>query len=362
MHPETTVPLTEEFVHGAVELERTAAGVLPHRLPAWARRQFPDPQLMTSEAQPAGVRVVFRGAVRRVELVVVSTRQNVPGVPPRPLGVYDLRLDGELVAMTTADDGHVVFSGLPGRDGLVEIWLPNAEKTELVAVHVDAEVTPVVDDRPRWLHHGSSLSQGSNAASPSTTWPVLAAAATGHRLTNLGFGGGMLLDASTARVLRDLQADVLSVEIGINVVNSDAMRMRAFTPAVHGFLDTLREGHPTTPLLVLTPFHCGIHEQTPGPGSFDLEALAEGVVKFVATGEPGPGRLTLATVREELERIVAQRRVEDPALHLVDGLAVFGAADEGEHPLPDNLHLDGASHELVGRRFVPHLAAVAQTS
>ena len=61
------IPLTEQFVHGALELERTARGTLPHRLSAWARRQFPDPQLLTSEAQPAGVRVVFRGAVTSVE-------------------------------------------------------------------------------------------------------------------------------------------------------------------------------------------------------------------------------------------------------------------------------------------------------
>ena len=43
------------------------------------------------------------------------------------------------------------------------------------------------------------------------------------------------------------------------------MRRRAFTPAVHGFLDTIREGHPDTPLLVVSPILCPIHEDTPGP-------------------------------------------------------------------------------------------------
>lgn len=43
------------------------------------------------------------------------------------------------------------------------------------------------------------------------------------------------------------------------------MRLRAFGPAVHGFLDTLREGHPTTPLLVISPIYCPLHENTPGP-------------------------------------------------------------------------------------------------
>ncbi len=349
------LPLTEQFVRGAVELETTTTGVLPHRLPAWARRQFPDPQLMTSEAQPSGVRIAFRGSATGVELRVVATRQSYPGVPPRPLGVYDLRIDGDLVGLTTADEGRVVFTGLPAREKLVEIWLPHHEQTELVSCRVEGSAEPVLDGRPVWVHHGSSLSQGSNAASPSTTWPAVAAALTGHQLLNLGFGGGALVDASTARVLRDLPADVLSVELGINVVNADAMRMRAFTPAVHGFLDTVREGHPTTPLVVVTPLHCALHEETPGPGAFDLQALAGGTVRFTATGTPEPGRLTLSTARAELARIVAQRQADDPNLHLVDGLELFGAADEAEHPLPDALHLDAASHLLVGERFAAHL-------
>ena len=53
--------------------------------------------------------------------------------------------------------------------------------------------------------------------------------------------------------MRDTPADLISVKIGINLVNTDLMRLRAFGPAVHGFLDTIREGHPSTPLLVVSP-------------------------------------------------------------------------------------------------------------
>ena len=67
--------------------------------------------------------------------------------------------------------------------------------------------------------------------------------------------------------MRDTPADLISVKIGINLVNPDLMRLRAFGPAVHGFLDTIRDGHPTTPLLVVSPMLCPIHEDTPGPGA-----------------------------------------------------------------------------------------------
>ncbi|MCI4066053.1 hypothetical protein MRQ36_27295 [Micromonospora sp. R77] len=162
--------------------------------------------------------------------------------------------------------GTVRFAGLPDRVKDVDIWLPHHERTELVALRTDAPVVPVPDRGRRvWLHHGSSISQGSNATSPTATGPVVAAALGGVDLVNLGFGGSALLDPFTARAMRDTRADLISVKIGINLVNTDLMGLPAFTPAVHGFLDTIRDGHPTTPLLVVSPIYCPIHEDTPVP-------------------------------------------------------------------------------------------------
>ena len=101
-------------------------------------------------------------------------------------------------------------------------------------------------------------------------------------LVNLGLGGSALLDPFTARAMRDTPADLISVKIGINLVNTDLMRLRAFAPAVHGFLDTIREGHPTTPLLVVSPIYCPIHEDTPGPAALGPRARS-------ATGGCGSG-------------------------------------------------------------------------
>jgi hypothetical protein len=160
-----------------------------------------------------------------------------------------------------------------------------------------------------------------------------------------------MLDSFVARTLRDHPADLLSVKIGINLTNADVMRMRAFTPAVHGFLDTIRDGHPTTPLLVISPVLCPIHEDTPGPGAVDL---SDGTMRFRATGDPADvaaGRLCLRTIREELARIVGRRAVDDPHLHLLDGRTLYGEPDAVEHPLPDRLHPDAATHRLMGERF-----------
>ncbi|MFD4790766.1 GDSL-type esterase/lipase family protein [Streptomyces sp. NPDC058459] len=371
----TTTPLSAALVRGALELEPTERGLLPHRLPARARAQCADPQLHMAESQPSGVRLVFRTRATAIELDTVPTKRAYLGAPPRPDGVYDLLVDGRpagsasvtggdtlTVDMTTGAAeltpgpvGTARFGGLSAGDKGVEIWLPHNEMTELVALRTDAPVEPVpASGRPVWLHHGSSISHGSDAASPTGVWPAGAASLGGVELINLGLSGSALLDPFTARALRDTPADLISVKLGINLVNTDLMRLRAFGPAVHGFLDTVREGHPDTPLLVVSPILCPLHEDTPGPTVPDLSALSEGRLAFRAAGDPAEvtqGRLTLGVIREELARIVAERSADDPHLHLLDGRELYGEADFAELPLPDGLHPDGAAHRRIGERF-----------
>ncbi|SNT11993.1 Lysophospholipase L1 [Streptosporangium subroseum] len=370
-----TAPVIADLLHGALDLQETAHGVLPHRLPARARAQCADGQLAMAEAQPSGVRLVFRTRATIVELDTLPTKRVYVGAPPRPDGVYDLLVDGRLAGQATVTGGNTLtidmttgtaehrpgpagtlrFTGLPDRVKDVEIWLPHDETTELIALRADAPIEPAPDrGRKVWLHHGSSISQGSDAASPTTTWPALAASLGGVELINLGLSGSALLDPFTARALRDTPADLISLKIGINLVNTDLMRLRAFAPAVHGFLDTIREGHPTTPLLVASPIYCPIHEDTPGPSAPDFTDFGTGRLRFRAMGDPAErasGKLTLGVIRDELARIVEQRAAEDPNLHYLDGRDLYGEADSAELPLPDELHPDAATHRRIGERF-----------
>ncbi|TCR19389.1 GDSL-type esterase/lipase family protein [Streptomyces sp. BK205] len=370
-----TTPVTADLLRGALDLERTELGVLPHRLPARARAQNTDEQLAMAESQPAGVRLVFRTRATVVKLESLPTKRTYVGAPPRPHGLYDLVVDGRPAGQGSVLDGNVItvdmtagtselrpgppgtvrFDGLSGEVKDVEIWLPHNETTELIALRTDAPVEPAPPaDRRVWLHHGSSISHGSDAASPSRTWPAVAATLGGVELINLGLAGSALLDPFTARAVRDTPADVISLKIGINIVNHDLMRLRAFGPAVHGFLDTVREGHPDTPLLVVSPILCPIHEETPGPCFPDFSEIGEGRFRFRTMGDPAEratGKLTLQVIREELARIVKQRAAEDPRLHYLDGRELYGEPDAADLPLPDDLHPDAATHRLMGERF-----------
>ncbi|NUU15986.1 lipase [Cellulomonas humilata] len=353
---------------------------LPHRLPAWTRPQFPDDFMAMVEAQPSGVRLRLRTAARSVRLDVQVLRVAVDPAPPAEPQPYDVLVDGVVVPQPSAvasAAGVFLLEPLtgttatkPGPAGVVdlalggdgtverdvEIWLPPGETTRLVALTTDAPVSaPVPVREPRWVHHGSSISHGAGAASALGAWPMVAARAAGLDLVNLGFSGNAVLDPFVARAVRDQPADVITLKLGINVVNHDAIHLRAFAPAVHGFLDTVRDGHPTTPLVVISPLLCPLVETTPGPTSLDP---ADPSV-FRTTGQPSEvadGKLTLTVIRSALRSIVEARG--DSALTYVDGTTLYGWPDWDDLPMRDQMHPDADAHRLIGTRFAAVLRAL----
>ncbi|MEG3636715.1 GDSL-type esterase/lipase family protein [Micromonospora palythoicola] len=369
------MPVPSDLLRGLAETEVTPRGIRPHRLPAWVRQQFPDGQLLAMESQPSGVRLVFRTAASTLDLVTHPTRITYLGAE-RPRGRIDVYVDGVLAlrdplgggdrVKVDLTSGQSVFhpgsahttrvSGLPAGRHRIEVWLPHNESVELVDLRSDAPIEPDDATLPLWVHHGSSISHGSNAVAPSETWPAVAARRAGVELRNLGLGGSAFVDPFLARVIRDAPADYISVKLGINVVNLDGMRLRTFVPAVHGFLDTIRDGHPDVPLLLISPLFCGIHEDTPGPGAIDPDSIGTDQVRFVATGTPGDvalGRLTLQVIRREL-RSLAERRAADKNLHYLDGTTLYGPADAVDLPLPDGLHPSPEAHQRIGTRFAEY--------
>jgi hypothetical protein len=167
----------------------------------------------------------------------------------------------------------------------------------------------------------------------------------GLHLLNLGLAGSAHLDPFAARTIREEQASLITLKPGINVVNGATLRARTFAPAVHGFLDTIREHQPGTPIVVLSPIACPVHEDTPGPMDPVGFARASGVART-----PGDGQLTLRDIREVLSSICDSRARLDPNLHYLDGLQLFGEDDV--HHLPDGLHPDATGQQLIGDRFV----------
>lgn len=354
-------------IRGALDLERTDAGLLPWRLPAWTRPQYPHERMAEAVAQSSGVRLAFRTAATALELEILTSAWHYPGDTEPDTGAVDLVIDGAYAGSAAApvgnvrhesepgvtgrfvagEPGRVRFGGLPDGEKDVELWLPQQTRTELVALWADAGVSPPrATGRRRWVHHGSSISHCHEAASPTGTWPVVAAALGGVDVLNLGFGGNAHLDPYVARTIRDQPADLISLKLGINVVNGASLRQRTFVPAVHGFVDLIRDGHPETPLLLISPVICPAAEEVPGPTSTDLSRPEP----THAHGDPADvaaGALTLTVIRETLAGIVERRA--DPHLHYLDGRELFGAGDLAD--LPDGLHPNADGYRRMGHRF-----------
>jgi len=170
---------------------------------------------------------------------------------------------------------------------------------------------------------------------------------------NLGLGGNCHLDQFVARTMRDERADVLSLKVGINVVNLDSLKERTFAPALHGFIDTIREGKPNAPFVIASPIYCPSAEDRPGP---TVPNASGQFVTLPGHDEVRNGSLTLVQMRTIIRDVVAARRkAGDANLHYLDGLELFGATDIAD--LPDHLHPNNAGYGRMGQRF--HAAAFA---
>jgi hypothetical protein len=316
---------------------------------------------------PSGCRLELVTDATVLELEVHLTRVQL-GSEPSPPAAFDLVVDGELIGVEATRTGTLIvidrytgavdiqsggpatikFEGLPAGEKLVEVWLPNAAAVHLLAMRADgASRSPDRDGTRRWVHYGSSISHCLEATRPTGVWPVVAARLAGVDLQSFALAGQCQLDPFAARMIAQQPADLISLKLGINIVNGDSFRERTFVPAVHGFLDQVRDGHPDVPLAIITPITCPVAEDHPGPTGVDADGQCSVTERPTALAL---GALTLGRIRELEAEIVATRRAAgDAQLHLLQGPDLFGSDDVGD--LPDGLHPNPAGYQRMGERF-----------
>ena len=148
--------------------------------------------------------------------------------------------------------------------------------------------------------------------------------------------------------MRDERADVLSLKVGINVVNADSLKERTFAPALHGFIDTIREGKPNTPFLIASPIFCPSAEERPGP------TIPNASGKFVTL--PGHDEIRAGSLTLQQMRTIIRDVVEGAPQERATQICTISTVSNCSAPptpadLPDDLHPNGPGYVRMGQRF-----------
>ncbi|MFJ4656826.1 SGNH/GDSL hydrolase family protein [Nocardia sp. NPDC088792] len=328
---------------GAVSVERYHGWATPWRVPYLQRDLYLPDRTPVRAAYANGVRIAFR-----TDSEWLACRYRAHPAPemgePAEQARLDICCDERLTATVDLDaDAEVrtFRADLPPGMKRVELWLPCYNRFDLRALELAPGALAGIDAGPRrpWVHYGSSISNGRGAASPSRAWHALLARSAGSDSVSIGLGGVCHLQPMFARLMRDLPATLLTVCVGINVCKYGTHNWRSYSDALIGFLQIVREGHPHTPLVVMSAIHSPRWEEAPGPAG-----------------------MTLPQYRELTDRAVAALRGHgDRNLHYIDGTEVIGPDDEHLMLEPAGipaLHLGPRGHWVFASRFRRRLAAL----
>jgi len=314
--------------HGTISTESADDWVMPWRIPHAEKDLFAG-ELVEKAAMPAGVRINFQSSTSSIEGFCDSFPERSP---------IDLLIDGEYVA-SAATEGKSAFQfdGLGSASKAFELWLPQVGEFRFKGMSLDegTELSKAhANSNPRWITYGSSITHCGGADSPTTTWPSIVARTRSYDLTCLGFGGQCHLDPLIARVIRDRDAELISLCLGINIYGGASLSPRTFGPGIIGFVKIVREKHPTTPIALLSPIYSPGPEDTPNEVGF-----------------------TLRQMRREVAGAVEKLRANgDKNIHYVDGLDIFNS--ESAHLLPDDLHPSNEGYGVMAKNLLRLLPTI----
>jgi lysophospholipase L1-like esterase len=286
---------------------------------------------------PAGVRLELVGDASGVRLDVETATDDL-GYRGEAAGTTFAALVGdELLDEAPAVRGRsTVELRFNGRseldpDAPVVIHLPEGMKP---VVHTVTPVGGTIEPAPpgpRWLCYGDSIAEGWVASGPPWSWPARAARRHRLDLVNLGYAGAARGEIPSAEQIAGLNADVISLSHGTNCWTRTPHSAAMVRVGLDAFLDIVRQGHPETPIVVVSP-----------------------VVRPDAEATANRLGATLADLRSAIEDVVATRAERDARLSLV-----LGAALLSPDQLPDGIHPGDEGHAALAAAIGPRVASAA---
>ena len=197
---------------------------------------------------------------------------------------------------------------------------------EVAGVGGTIEPAPV---QPRWVVYGDSVAEGWIASAPALAWPAIAGRQQQLDVVNLGYAGAARGEIASAEQVAALDADIITVCHGTNCWTRTPHSAGLMRETVTAFLDIIRQDHPATPLLVVSP-----------------------VLRPDAEDTPNRLGATLRDLRRAMEdAVAAQINAGDDRIGLISGLDLIG-----EEHLGDGIHPNDEGH----RRMAAAVGAAAR--
>jgi len=313
---------------GAISLDSNDEYVMSWRIP-YEEIDLYNIDLMGRAAMPAGVRLTFQSNAEKLLFSCDSLEERSP---------VDLFVDGEYFGTEATENRETFeFHGLSPGSKEIELWLPQYGEFRFKGLEIPDGASLAASTRPKltkWVTYGSSITQCRDATSPRLTWPSIVSRNRGSDLTCLGYAGQCHLDPLIARVIRDNDADLISLCVGINVYTNPSMNERTFGPNIVAFIKIIREKHPLTPIAIFSPIYSPGREETANVVGFTLKGMR---------GE----------IKRSVDILIS---VGDKNLYYFDGLDILDAADA--HLLHDGLHPNTEGYGLMAKNIIKMLDAI----
>jgi lysophospholipase L1-like esterase len=325
----------EPFLRGCVW--PSAPGVpYPRAKPEGAMARLPQDTWMMASI-PAGVRLELVGDATEVDVTYHCAHASFGYLGGGEchsfvvwrVGADSAGVESTKIASIDAEEGeHTVR--LPGPAGArTIIYLPERMGPTILSITaVDGGIEPA-PAQPRWLCYGDSIAEGWVVSDPDAAWPAVIGRDQGIDAVNLGYAGSARGEIPSAEELAELDADVITICHGTNCWTRTPHSAELFTAGLRDFFTIVRQGHPDTPIVAVSP-----------------------ITRPDAETQPNRLGTTLVDLRAAFEAVVTERiAAGDTALTLVEGLPLVAVEQ-----LADGIHPGDEGHAAMAAAIGPVVA------
>ncbi len=287
---------------------------------------------------PVGIRLEVVGDAQAIDVAYRTTTGNL-GYRGDGAGItFSVWRGGRKACEEEAvlGDGMIrlsLGSGSPDKPAI--IYLPEGMHPIIQSLTaVKGEIAPA-PQLPRWIAYGDWTTQGWTASGPSQGWAAIAARKAGLDLINFGYAGAARGEIVSAEHISAMQAAIITVAYGASCWTRVPYSVGMVTEGFRAFLDVVRQGHPTTPIVVVSP-----------------------IVRPDAEEVPNRLGASMADIRHTIESITRERIVGgDTTLSLVAGEAMIS-----EEHLADGIHPGDEGHKRIASSVTRALNAAMKST